>query len=306
MDVATALTVMASTGFDPLDNVTALVPSSVRGVDYAASVTTGSLKGLRLGVLNGFFNRTASNETTPVNAAMDAMLAKLRSAGAVLVPINETIYNATAILSLYDTQRFEYREEIDAYLQRPSLHGSHPTTLTQLYRNSSGEFLVIPSQYEYVTTALISSTSNATYNAVRQGGQNLTLALQRTFTLNNLDAILYPEQKNLVVKLGAPSQAGRNGILAALTGVPVVTVPAGFSPVSADAPVGVPIGMEILGRPWTEEKLLQIAYQIEMLSKVRRTPLFARDVVEVKNYAAVPSVTPSRGNIPSAYPLGVL
>lgn len=303
-DAAVALTVMASTGYDPTDNVTALVPASSRGIDYAASVTTGTLSGLRLGVLNGFFNRTASNETTPVNLAMDAMVAKLQSAGAIIVPINESIYNATAISNALDVQRFEYREEMDAYLSMPSLRGTHPTSLAQLY--NSTKFLVIPSQYSYVTTALVSSTSNTTYNAVRQGIQNLTLMLQKTFSANNLDAILYPEQKNLVVKIGSPSQSGRNGILGALTGSPVVTVPAGFSPKTAQAPVGVPIGMEILGRPYTEEKLLQIAYQIELLTKVRRMPQFAKAVVEAKEYTQVPVVTPNRANIPAAYPLGVL
>ncbi|RYG51365.1 MAG: amidase, partial [Chitinophagaceae bacterium] len=86
--------------------------------------------------------------------------------------------------------------------------------------------------------------------------RNLTLALLNTFSTNNVDAIIYPEQKNLVVKIGSASQSGRNGILAALTGTPVVTVPAGFSEPSEDAPIGVPIGMEILGRPFEEEKLL--------------------------------------------------
>ena len=303
-DAAIALTVMASTGYDPADNVTALVPASSRAIDYAASVTTGTLSGVRLGVLNGLFNRTASNETTPVNMVMDAMTAKLQSAGAIIIPIDETVYNATAIGNALDVQRFEYREAMDAYLSMPSLGGTHPTTLAQLYNSSN--FLVIPSQYSYVTTALISSSSNATYNTVKQGIQNLTLTLQKTFSANNLDAIIYPEQKNLVVKIGAQSQSGRNGILGALTGSPVVTVPAGFSAKTAQAPVGVPIGMEILGRPYTEEKLLQIAYQVEMLAKVRRMPQFAEAVVEAKLYTQVPVITPNRANIPAAYPIGVL
>jgi Asp-tRNA(Asn)/Glu-tRNA(Gln) amidotransferase A subunit family amidase len=304
---------MASTGYDPADNATALVPSTHRNFDYAASLTAGSLNGLRLGVLNGFFNRTASNESTPVNIAMDTLMSKLSAAGAVLIPIHETIYNATAIGAL-DTQRFEYRELMEAYLQRATLGGSHPETLDELYAmeantstNSSGEFLVIPAQYEYVNTALVSSTGNATYETVQYGVRNLTLALQSTFASNNLDAIIYPEQTRLVVKIGSPLQSGRNGILAALTGSPVVTVPAGFSEKSGDAPRGVPIGMEILGRPWDEERLLQIAYQVEMLTHVRRAPEWAEQRVEVGSYENVPRIVPDRGNVDTeAYPLGTL
>ncbi|KAI9817421.1 MAG: hypothetical protein M1827_001030 [Pycnora praestabilis] len=303
-DIATALTVMASTGYDPGDNATALVPASSRGVDYSLSLGSGSLQGVRLGLLSGFFNQTSSNETTPVNMVINAMVTKLQSAGAIIVPINETIYNATAISNSFDVQRFEYREDMNSYLQRPSLQGTHPTTLNQLYNSS--KFLVIPSQYEYVTTSLVSSTGNATYNTVQRGIQNLTLALQETFTSNNLDAIIYPEQKNLVVKIGSPSQSGRNGILAALTGSPVVTVPAGFSPATTDAPVGVPIGMEILGMPWMEEMLFGVAYEIEQLTHVRRAPVMARGVVEVMNFTSVPIVVPDTANIPKAYPVGVL
>jgi len=304
---------MASVGYDALDNATALAPANSREVDYAASLTAGSLRGQRLGVLTTFFNRTASNETTPVNQVMDTMISRLQAAGAIIVPINESIYNVTAILAKYDTQRFEYRELMNSYLQRPSLHGTHPQTLNELYAtsstnktNSTGQFLVIPAQYEYVTTALKSSTSNTTYNLIQSGIHNLTLSLHRTFTQHNLSALLYPQQKNLVVKLGAPSQAGRNGILAALTGSPVVTVPAGFSEPSEEAPVGVPVGMEILGRPWSEESLLQMAWQVEMLGRVRRSPIWAREVVEVKSYETVPVVKPNVGNIPRAYPLGTL
>lgn len=310
-DVAVALTVMTSTGYDAADNMTALVPSANRGIDYATSLAETKLKGLRIGVLNGFFNRTDSPEVTPVNNAMDALMSRLEDEGVTLVPINETVYNATAIQAAYDVQRFEYRELMNEYLQRPTLSGQHPNTLEELYarkatNESNGEFLVLPSQYEYVNTALSSSTSNTTYLHRQRGIHNLTLTLLNTFASASLDAILYPEQKNLVVKLSSPSQSGRNGILAALTGTPVVTIPAGFSAPSASAPIGIPIGMELLGRPFEERKLLGIAYQIEQLTRIRRAPLWARQVVEVPLYESVPVVTPNRTNIPSGYPLGTL
>lgn len=300
---------MASVGLDVADNATALVPRELVGKDYAATITEGSLQDLRLGLLTNAFNRTSSNETDPVNEAMDAYTRRLSSAGTTVIPINESTYDLPKILATLDTQRFEYRESMDEYLSRPTLQGTHPNTLAELYARSTtggGRFVVIPPQYEYITTALASSTSNATYADVQLGIRNLQLTLQETFTRHNLDAIIYPEQKNLVVKIGSPSQSGRNGILAALTGSPVVTVPVGFSPKSEDAPVGVPIGMEILGRPWQEEKLLQMAYQMEILTHVRRPPVWAEGVLEVRHYESVPSVTPDRGNISPVYPLGVL
>ncbi|EMD90520.1 hypothetical protein COCHEDRAFT_1104815 [Bipolaris maydis C5] len=310
-DVATTLTVMASTEYDPADKATALIPNSIRKPDYASSLSSTSLKGLRIGVLNGLFNRSNSPEVAPVNNAMDSTISRLEAEGVTILPINDTIYNATDIQASWDVQRFEFRELMDQYLQRPSLQGKHPNTLNELYsrksvNGSGGEFLVIPAEYEYVNTALISSISNETYNDRQAGIHNLTLTLLNTFASNALDAIVYPAQKNLVVKIGSPSQSGRNGILAALTGTPVVTVPVGFSEPSQEAPVGVPIGMEIMGRPWEEQKLLGIAYAVEQLLRARRSPEWARERVEIPNYESVPIITPDRGNISDAYPLGTL
>ena len=44
-----------------------------------------------------------------------------------------------------------------------------------------------------------------------------------------------------------------------MTGFPAITVPAGFSAPTKTAPFGVPVGMDILGKPWSEAKLLSLA-----------------------------------------------
>lgn len=108
------------------------------------------------------------------------------------------------------------------------------------------------------------------------------------------------------MKLGSQSQHGRNGILAAVTGFPVVTVPIGFSGVTVDAPVGVPIGMEILGLPWSEGELIGIGKGIESLGTVRKMPGFANVSVEVEGFGEVSFQGPNMGNIPGAYAVGVL
>lgn len=304
-DLAAALTVMAGIGYDPRDNHTALAPREAWGKDYSAALAGGSLKGLRLGVLEGFFNNTPSPETTPVIDVMSSVLSSLSSAGVELVNITDPVYNALTISAHLDVQTSEYRELLSAYLSDPQLQGDHPRTFDELY--ASGKFLVIPAQYAYVNAASLSSTSNASYTAKRRGIANLTTTLRNTFASQDLDAIIYPEQKNLVVKIGNPSQSGRNGILAALTGSPVVVIPAGFSPSSPEAPVGVPIGMEILGLPFSEEKLLNIARHIsEVLGPVRRMPVFANYSVEAREYDSVPVIRPDNGNINAVYPLGRL
>ena len=304
-DLAVVLNVMAGVGLDPQDNVTTWAPPEVRQRDYTASLHTGSLRGLRFGVLNGFFNHTASDETTPVNEIMGDVVSRLTAAGVEVVNITEAIYDTLRIAKL-DVQAFEFRELLDAYLGGAAAAGGlGPASFGDLY-GSSGRFLVIPAQHQFIKRASHSSTSDAAYAEALHGIKDLTRALEATFASNNLDAIIYPEQKNLVVTIGSPSQSGRNGILAALTGHPVVCVPAGFSPASADAPLGVPVGMEILGRPWSEPLLLNIASHLNALAPVRRMPPFANATVEPRIYETVPSITPNVAGISAAYPMGVL
>lgn len=306
---------MASIGYDPLDNTTARIPSTSKDVDYTSALSGPStLKDTRIGVLTSFFNRTSSPETDPVNSLMASTISTLESAGATIIYIDDTdstqIYNATRLSATLDVQQFEYRDLLTKYLSSPNLTGNHPTSMPELYtRNlNTTNFLVIPAQYHYLQNALVSSPANATYPAHLQGIANLTTFLHGTFTSNSLDAIIYPEQKNLVVPIGSPSQSGRNGILAALTGFPVITVPIGFSNASESAPIGVPVGMEILGMPWGELDLLRVAKGVDDRVHGRRAPVTGgiNGSVEVGMYESVPDVKPlGLANIDvSAYPLG--
>ena len=72
--------------------------------------------------------------------------------------------------------------------------------------------------------------------------------------------------------VGELDQVDRNGILAALTGFPAIDVPAGFSTPTSSAPSGVPIGLDFLGRPWSEGILFSLAYSFEQATKFRRPP----------------------------------
>jgi len=312
-DIAIALTVMSGVGYDPLDNATSAAPLSTIGTDYTTFLTSFNLTGTRIGVLDGFFNHTATNETSPVNTAMSKVLALLRSQGATIINVTDAIYNATAILATMDTQIHEYRQELTAYLSSPKLSGTHPKSMPDLYtilsNSTSPEFLVIPAQYASIKSALHSSTGDAAYLIKQSLIANLTRSLHLTLLSNDLEAIIYPEQKNLVVPIGSASQSGRNGILAAVTGSPVVTIPTGFSPATASAPIGIPIGMEILGLPFTEGRLLQLAKAIDDRLHARRMPVTngLNKMVEMTraSYEYVPTIKTDTRNMPSQYPLGV-
>ncbi|EFR01944.1 glutamyl-tRNA(Gln) amidotransferase subunit A [Nannizzia gypsea CBS 118893] len=325
-DLAVSLNVMAMAKadgwFDTRDNLTALRPRHVRGLDYTNILSRyqgghdGGLKGVRLGLVEGFINRTDSPETTPVCKVVDAMVSRLEKAGATVVRVADSIYNSSVILGL-DVQAYEYREMVDSYLQAQGLRDGKPRgprTMAELYSkidNEQDPFLVIPHQYAFIQSALVSSPLNISYAQKRLSINALTLSVKRTFSSHSLDALIYPQQQNLPVKIGSRNQHGRNGILAALTGSPVITVPAGFSnrDIFRGIPVGVPIGMEIMGLPWEEERLLSIAARIEALENFRRPPVLKEDRARRSGYREtmdiVPTIVPNRLNIHDMYPLGM-
>jgi amidase len=86
-----------------------------------------------------------------------------------------------------------------------------------------------------------------------------------------LDAIMFPHQKRLVVPIGE-TQVERNGALGSVTGFPSIVVPGGFSSPTPTATLGVPVGIEFLGRPWSEKLLVEIGYGYEQATKHRRPP----------------------------------
>lgn len=303
-DVATMLQVMKDVPCDPQDSATAPAPDGVRAINYLDGIREGSLQGKRFGVLRGFFDRTESEETRPVNAAMHRMIGDLASFGIEMIDIDDEVYDASRILRELDTQAYLYRQEMNSYLQRPQLGGRHPTTLDEIH--AGRDFLVIPSQYEFVKRSLLSSSSKAGFDTILEAVEELKDSVAKTLRSHQLDALIYPQQKHLVVKVGARSQSGRNGILGALTGFPVIAIPAGFSDPSADAPESVPIGMEMLGRPWTEAELLQMAWQIEQATQVRRPPRLGNDFVPGSAVHSVPFLWPRSDDIGPEYPLGTL
>jgi Asp-tRNA(Asn)/Glu-tRNA(Gln) amidotransferase A subunit family amidase len=88
---------------------------------------------------------------------------------------------------------------------------------------------------------------------------------------DRLDAIVFPHQKRLVVPVGE-TQVERNGGLGSVTGFPSIVVPGGFSTATQTAKLGVPVGIEFLGRPWSENLLLEIGYGYEKATRHRLPP----------------------------------
>jgi Asp-tRNA(Asn)/Glu-tRNA(Gln) amidotransferase A subunit family amidase len=114
-------------------------------------------------------------------------------------------------------------------------------------------------------------TQSAKYKSQWWGREALRQAVMTVIADNDLDAVLYPHQKRLVASVGE-EQLERNGVLSNGTGFPAITFPGGFSRPTLSAPLGVPIGIELLGPEWSEPHLIRLAYAFEPAAKLRRPP----------------------------------
>jgi amidase len=261
IDAATMLQVMAVA--DPADPQTAGHPHP----NYISSLKADALKGRRIGVLRVMFG--SKPEHQEVNAVIERALAAMRKAGATVVDLDAPDLDADKLIAQNDVQKYEFKALMDRYLA--TIPNAPVKTAEAIYAGGRYNHPTLES-FLKSATAFKDGLSEADYKVRLERDAKTSKALKKLMDDNRLDAVVYPLQKRLVVPLSELSQADRNGILAGVTGFPAITVPAGFSEPTDSAQLGVPVGMDILGRPFSEAKLLSLAYSFEQATHFRRPP----------------------------------
>jgi amidase len=263
-DAARLLEVMA--GYDPDDPSTAWSVSNTPA-SYTPFLEHESLRGARIGLLKTMLGSRPEHQE--VNAVIVAAVAAMRKAGAVIVEVDDPALSAAKLIAENDVQKYEFKTLINAYLA--TIPNAPAKSLADII--ASGKFHR-PSLESFFTTAQAyqSGMEEPDYEVRLHRNAHTRDKLISLLAEHRLDAVIYPLQQRLVVPTSELNQADRNGILASVTGFPAITVPAGFSNPTATAPLGVPIGMDILGRPWTEGRLIQIALGFEQSTHFRKPP----------------------------------
>jgi Asp-tRNA(Asn)/Glu-tRNA(Gln) amidotransferase A subunit family amidase len=260
-DAARMLDVIA--GYDPADPITAFSAGHIPR-SYTASLDPNGLKGARIGLLVDVIGSDPVHDE--VNRVVDAAVKRMMSLGATIVRVSiPDLDDLTRGLNLMN---LEFKDAFDRYLA--ALGPVAPVKSLQ-------EFVARGGFHESMRRGLegdlkvIDGPGSPEYQRMYARRETLRQALMTVIAANRLDAILYPHQKRLVVPIGE-DQADRNGVLSNSTGFPALTFPGGFSPPTANAPIGVPVGLELLGPEWSEPTLFRLAFAFEQAAKVRRPP----------------------------------
>lgn len=225
-------------GHDPEDPTTARVTTC----DYTASLDQG-VRGLRIGVIPGYFFHHLQ---PPVLNAVKQALDTLVGLGAQIVDVDiENIHgNISAQLTIESAEPSTYHQRW--LRERPDDYGADVRSLLEI-----GEMLL------------------ATHYLQAQRYRTL---LRNEFmdAFRKVDVFICPTLPFTATKVGAMKVVIENGVeedmlsaimqytgVPSLTGLPSLNVPCGFDP------NGLPIGMQIIGKPFDEATLFRAgaAYQ---------------------------------------------
>jgi Asp-tRNA(Asn)/Glu-tRNA(Gln) amidotransferase A subunit family amidase len=260
-DAAAVLEVIA--GRDPADPDTREGPEGA-SPGYVNFLRRDGLKGKKIGIT------VANLGTHPeVGLVMEKAFADMEKEGAILREIRNPELDAERIIEECDVILYETKPQLNDYLR-----GLGPDAPVK----NLAELLATGLLHESVrkgfmdAEALSDPLSMAGYAARLGRAKALRARILEIMDSAGLDALVYPHQRIPVVKIGE-AQLGRNGILAAASGFPAVTVPGGFTAPSETAPLGVPVGVEFFGRPWSEPGLFNLAYGYEQATLHRRPPV---------------------------------
>jgi aspartyl-tRNA(Asn)/glutamyl-tRNA(Gln) amidotransferase subunit A len=239
-----ALTMNAIAGHDPADPAT----SSREIIDYAATLT-GSVEGLRIGLVKEYFEAPLDAE---VESSVRAALAQLSEMGATVTEVSLPMFaDAQAISGTI------LMSEAAAYHRDLLAKDGDKLTPSVRLRLEAGLFV---SAADY----LKAQQARARFNhEMAQVLRNVDLLAGPT------EPITAPPILATEVAIGG-STVGTVGALTQYTrpynisGTPAISIPCGFSE------TGMPIGLQLAGRPFDEATVLRAAYAYEQATDWHR------------------------------------
>ena len=267
MDAAILLTAIA--GADPRDPATKAIAGKP-AVDYAKLLEGATrLDGIRIGVPR----KKLFGQSPSADALAEAALADLKRLGAVLVDPADIATLGETDDSEFEVLLYEFKADLNAYLAGLG-EKTRSKTLKDLIRfneeNRDREMPYFGQEIFEKAEAKGPLTEKAYLDALEKD-LRLTRGegIDKTMDEHKLDALVAPTSgpAGLIDLVNGDYGVGGSSSFPAIAGYPDVSVPCGFFR-------GLPVGMSIFGRAWSEPVLLKIAYVYEQATKHRRPPRF--------------------------------
>jgi amidase len=243
----------ATIGADPSDAATRLLDEHPLPA-FVAALDASALSGARLGVLRGFFGVDQDAEAAHVvEGAIEQMEKRGATAMEVALPDDVDLSAAT----VWD---FEFASDLAAYLS--TVPDAPVRSLSEILERG----LFHPSldaRLRHVNAA--PGRDSPAHRAALASQRIIRKVVVGLLDAHRLDAIVYPTVRRKPALIGEAPRPS-NTKLSAVTGLPALAAPAGFT---VD---GLPIGLEMLGRPLADARLVALAFAYEQAAMPRRPP----------------------------------
>jgi len=252
-DLAIVMDIIAGI-VDPDDPSTELGKGK-RPSSYLDSLNKESLKGKKIGILTDFFG--ASDEAQATNEVIKVAIDDMKKIGVEFVDI--TIPEIKTIDAY--VVKMEFEATFNKYLD--SLGEDRPVSS---FREMVEEKQYLLSIDKHLTSSLGLTMDSTKYIETFNNRQKLQNVILEKMRQLNLDAILYPTVRTPPALIKEERWEETNGNLCAHSGLPAISVPAGFTS------NGLPVGLELLAEPFAEAKLISFGYAYEQATRHRTPP----------------------------------
>ena len=264
-DAAALLEAIA--GVDPRDAETKR--SAGKPAAFVKALNDDALRGARIGVARKrYFGYSPATDRL-----LDGAIGELKARGAIIVDPADIPTAGQYDDCEFEILLYEFKADLNVYLKAlgPAAKVHSLADVIEFNEREKarempffGQEIMVMAQKKGPLTSTGYQKAVATCRALSR-----TKGIDAAMTKHRLDAIVAPTGGPAwpIDLVNGDHFFGASSTPAAVAGYPNITVPAGHV-------LGLPVGISFIGRPWTEAKLIGLAYAYEQATKHRQPPKF--------------------------------
>ena len=264
-----AILLGALTGIDKYDGASVTSDGNFHK-DYTRFLDKDGLKGSRIGIIRDFHGFDPN-----VDKLLNEQYEFMQQIGAELIEVECADDRQKWGDAEWTVLLYELKHDLNKYLK------DHPNAKVRnlndiIVFNKSFADIEMPwfGQEIFIDASMKGTLNEEEYQTALKTSKELSQnAIDPVMEEHKLDALIAPTNAPAwtIDWLNGDHFIGGSSDLAAVSGYPSITVPAGFIH-------ELPIGMSFVGKAWSEPTLLKLAYSYEQLSLHRRKPGFIRSL----------------------------
>ena len=275
-----AIVLDATVGQDPADASTSASAGHIPA-SYRAALRVDALKGARIGAIRSLFGTAIEDQE--VSTVVQKALESLKKAGVDVIDV--PIPGLDDLLRDSSMINYDFKFDLAEYLGQ-----SADAPVKSLAEVLERGLFHTALESTFRARNAVESRENDQSRRARVKRTALRQAVEAALDEHRLAALVYPTLRRKPARLG-DSQGPSNCQLSATSGLPALSLPAGFTD------DGLPVGMDLLAGAFHEEGLLSLGYSIEQTLKLRRPPFSTPALIDGKRPATRTASLTFRPNV---------